>query len=56
MEQVYRCTELLDEYEQALNYCSKYDYQAYENRIEILEQLINSGVEFTTISQLSNIR
>lgn len=54
MEMVYRCTELVDLYTRDLGYTDD-DYQMLEHRIEVLEYLINCGIEFTTISQLNSI-
>lgn len=54
-ETVYRCSELLDRCEQEIAHTTS-DYQMLEHRIEVLEYLLNCGIEFTTISQLNSIK
>ena len=54
-ETVHSCSDLLDRCEQEIETTTS-DYQMLEHRMEVLEYLLNCGIEFTTISQLNSIK
>lgn len=54
-EPVYSCSELLNQYENDLEFASASDFQMLEHRIDVLLTLINCGIEYTALSQLNQI-
>lgn len=52
---LYSVNVLLKQCEQDLEHCSNHDFQITLNRIEVLEQLQQCGIEYTTLAQLNEI-